>query len=354
MTPSQLQDLLQRYQHGTCTPEERQAVEAWYEELGQQAQPPLHPEERQLLQATLWSRIAEQTILPGNAEPQDKARSWWQDTPVRWVAAAALAIGLSTAGISLLQSGAQPELVAQTKVAPSAPAAKIADEQLLYTNTSQQVATIRLADGSVVLLSPGSHLRYPKRFTAPNRRVHLVGEASFDVKHDTAHPFLVYTDKLVTTVLGTSFTVRAYAGKAQASVKVMRGKVRVTPRLPGAKADEVLPPMLASVVVRPNQQAVYSPAAQELRKELVAQPAVLVPQPFAFDDRPVAEVLTALEEAYGVDIVYDEQALTACTVSLVLKDESLFGKLAILCKTLGASYEVSDTQIVVHSRGCKN
>ncbi|GGF13305.1 FecR family protein [Hymenobacter cavernae] len=352
MNQAQLQDLLRRYQHDECTSEERQFVENWYEELGQQPAP-LLLQERQLLQTTLWERIAEQTVRADQPEQRHQPRSWWRAAPARWAAAAVLAVGIGAVGSGLWQSKApSPEDAPQTATTILAPTG--ANNKLIYTNNTQQAATIRLADGSVVQLSPGSCLQYPKRFEEPNRRVHLTGEAFFDVYHDPAHPFLVYTDKLVTTVLGTSFTVRAYAGQPQVLVKVRRGKVRVTPRLPGTKGDETLPPSLASVVVRPNQQAVYLPGKQDLKKELVAQPAVLVAQPFTFDDRPVAEVLTALEKAYGVDIVYDEQALADCTVSLVLKQESLFDKLAILCKTLGASYERSDTQIIMHSRGCKS
>ena len=103
----------------------------------------------------------------------------------------------------------------------------------------------------------------------------------------------------------------------------------------------------------PNQQVVYSPEGQELRKELVERPVLLVPQPFIFDDRPVTEVIQTLENAYGVPIVYDEAALTGCTVRLVFKDEPMFEKLDLLCKTLGASYERAGEKIIFHTAGCR-
>ncbi|OUJ72624.1 FecR family protein [Hymenobacter crusticola] len=353
MNPAHLQDLLRRYQQGNCTPEERQVVEAWYEELGSPEKLQLSAEEQQLLQADLWQRIARETVSV--EEPLDayQPNRWWQVAPVRWAAAALIAVGLGAVGIQL----AQPSTVVTQQPAATAIAtmpAWAADDLLVYTTSPRQSTTVKLPDGSTAFLAPGSRLQYPRQFTGSSRQVYLTGEASFDVQHDTARPFRVYTDKLVTTVLGTLFTVRSYAGQAQVLVKVRRGKVQVTPRLPDSKNPEVLSPALASLVVRPNQQAVYSAAAQELTKELVAQPAVLTNQPFAFDDRPVSEVLLALEKAYGVDIVYDESKLANCTVSLVLKDQSLFNKLAILCKTLGASYELLDTHIVVHSQGCKS
>jgi ferric-dicitrate binding protein FerR (iron transport regulator) len=140
--------------------------------------------------------------------------------------------------------------------------------------------------------------------------------------------------------------VEAYAGQAEAQVQVKTGRVQVTPRGDAAGGS-------ASVLVLPNQQAVYSATRQQLRREVVAQPALLKPQSFVFDDRPVAEVLTALEKAYGVAIVYDAAAVRNCTLNLGLADEPLFAKLDIICETLGASYEKADGRILFHSQPCQ-
>jgi len=40
-------------------------------------------------------------------------------------------------------------------------------------------------------------------------------------------------------------------------------------------------------------------------------------------------------------------------VSITFYKESLFEKLDLLCKSLGASYSQADTQITIHSRGCQ-
>jgi hypothetical protein len=89
-----------------------------------------------------------------------------------------------------------------------------------------------------------------------------------------------------------------------------------------------------------------------MHKELVERPALLIPRPFTFDDRPVSEVLQALEHAYGVPIVYDEAALADCTVRLLFKNEPMFEKLDLLCKALGASYERAGTKVIFRSKGC--
>jgi ferric-dicitrate binding protein FerR (iron transport regulator) len=212
----------------------------------------------------------------------------------------------------------------------------------VYTNASAYETRVALPDGSAVRLAPASTLKYRRTADGTRRVAYLTGAGSFAIFHDAQHPFSVYTDQVVSTVLGTSFRVRAYAGQPEVQVQVLTGAVRVSPREPSA----------TGVVVRPNQQAVYSPARRQLRRELVAKPALLVPQSFVFDDRPVAEVLASLEKAYGVDIVYDAAALRSCTINLTLHDEPLFAKLDLLCETLGSTYEQTDGRIVFHAQPC--
>ncbi|MDQ2794914.1 MAG: DUF4974 domain-containing protein, partial [Bacteroidota bacterium] len=107
-------------------------------------------------------------------------------------------------------------------------------------------------------------------------------------------------------------------------------------------------------VLRPNQEVTYQPAAPALRPVLVAQPMLLAPQPLRFEARPVAEVLRSLEAGYGVPIRYDGAALAGCTVTLNFGTETLFEKLDILSRVLGATYERTDEAIVFHSSGCQN
>lgn len=337
MDKADLRELLQRYQQGDCTAEEKRIVEDWYHALGHEQELHVTPEEWETIRLALWNRIAEQTIAAEEDNPEDQ--SW---LVARWAAAAVVALGLGL-GARQFWSIGKPQ-VANTIARASA-------QWVVYPNTSQQVVSLTLPDSSRVQLSPGSQLKYPRAFGARQRPVYLVGKAFFKVQRDTTRPFQVYTAQMLTTVLGTSFTVQAYQGQKEAVVEVKTGRVRVSPRLvPNAAARKALP---AAIVVLPNQQAVYSPERQQLQRELVAQPVQLKSQSFVFDDRPVPEVLTALEQAYGVHIVFDSKALANCTVTLALRNKSLYGKLDVLCKTLGATYEEVNAQILFHGPGCQ-
>ena len=162
----------------------------------------------------------------------------------------------------------------------------------------------------------------------------------------------MFTDRVLTTVLGTSFTVSARAGQPL-TVAVREGRVAVQPRQNAQLNATPARPGAGIVLLLPNQQAVYSETEQRLTKELVANPTVLVGQKLEFKNRPVAEVLAALEKSYGVNIVYDPAKLRKCTVTIALDDDSLFEQLTVLCKALGATYKLADdAQIIFEGHSC--
>ena len=339
MKPSYLATLLTRYLHDDCSEGEAWTVDQWYEarDMPRPSAAAPTPAEQAATKARAWQQIQART------RPQPVA---WRTPARRWAAAAVLLLGLSLGWLGTRRSPAK----LATGPSPFAQHLTVATETngwRVGTNATGRPQSLALADGSTVTLRPGGRLRYPARFAPGQERVvELRGEAFFQVFHDASRPFRVLTDKLETVVLGTSFTVRAEPGQPEATVQVRTGRVRVRPR-PGQPAAPD-----AAVVLRPNQEVVYSPAMPTLHPVLVAHPALLQPEPLSFDERPVAEVLGSLQAGYGVPIRYDGAALVGCTVSLAFGTENLFEKLDLLCKTLGATYERTDNAIIFRSRGC--
>lgn len=88
-----------------------------------------------------------------------------------------------------------------------------------------ETQSIELADGSVVHLAAASELGHA--VTAEGRHVRLIGEAVFEVAPGEA-PFTIETVTAVTTVLGTTFSVRADA--AQTEVTLASGSVALAGR----------------------------------------------------------------------------------------------------------------------------
>ena len=220
-------------------------------------------------------------------------------------------------------------------------------------HTDASARRVRLPDGSTVALEPHSSLRYPSSF-GETRRVVLSGRGFFEVVPNPQKPFLVYTDEVVTRVLGTSFTVTTRRGQP-ATVAVRTGKVSVYTRQAFEQSAQTGETAVPGVVLTPNQEAVFNGPNQLLTKALVLEPLPLPttqPRQVDFDARPVAEVLRALEQTYGVEIVYDKAALSRCTMTVTLLDEPLFTQLDIISKLIDARYEVTDTKVIFQAKGC--
>lgn len=219
-------------------------------------------------------------------------------------------------------------------------------------NEANQLMQIQLADGSRVELQRGGRLRYRQELAGAQREVYLTGDAFFCVKKNPEKPFVVYANGLVTKVLGTSFRINAPAGASTVTVAVRTGRVSVYPNQAGRVRD----PESKGLVLTPNQKAVFHRDAATLDKLLVDSPALLIPrkewQQFVFDDAPAARVFDAIERAYGVDVVFDEDLMQHCTLTLSLDDEDLFQKIDVICKVLDAQYKLIDAQIVIYSKGC--
>lgn len=110
------------------------------------------------------------------------------------------------------------------------------EQFIIHTVSSpvgQQTHTT-LSDGTRVWLNSNSLIEVVK-LSESERRIRLRGEAYLDVAKDASRPFVVETENMVVTVLGTEFNVNTY-GKRQ-SVVLVNGKVQVTDRQEGTNYE---------------------------------------------------------------------------------------------------------------------
>lgn len=113
-----------------------------------------------------------------------------------------------------------------------------------YGKTSE----IILPDGTKVFLNAGSRLAYPDKFTGDSREVMLIGEAFFDIMHDSKKPFIVQLSDMKIMVLGTKFNVSAYSNDGRIETALAEGKISIKLNNAGffSSNTELLPGQLAS------------------------------------------------------------------------------------------------------------
>ncbi len=222
-------------------------------------------------------------------------------------------------------------------------------------NNSSSPVEIKLTDGSTILLNPNSKVSYPPVFEEDSREVFLSGEAFFNVAKKPAQPFYVYSNELVTKVLGTSFFIRSFSEESEVSVRVKTGRVAVFTRNEPTTIDKSHKE-LTGTVIDPNQEIIVSRANIKMTKRIISQPEIVMPSEevydFDFDELPVSKVLLVLQKAYGIEIIYDKNLMYECPITANLTEMSLYEKLDLLCKAIGANYELIDGKIIIEGKGC--
>ncbi len=227
------------------------------------------------------------------------------------------------------------------------------------TNNTPVQKTIALEDGSVVVLAPHASLSFPKHFNNDKREVNLEGNAFFEVAKNPEKPFIVYSNNIVTKVLGTSFTISTDSSTKDIHVAVRTGRVQVFEKNSASK-DQVNTRALTSngVIITANQQTVYSNNHNSFQTSLVPVPLPIPGKQvmagyFDFNRQPVSLVIERIQQVYGVEIVLENEALDKCIFSGELEEESLFEKMDIVCTAINAGYEISGTKILLKGKGCK-
>jgi ferric-dicitrate binding protein FerR (iron transport regulator) len=354
MDANQFSDLLQRYRLGTCSDEEKEWVEGWYNERRNDIYNPLTEEEEEQAGERMYHHV-QHVLAPAAAE---RTIPMWRSKRVWWVAAGTMML-MATAGYFLLthKSNPVPKIIEIPKpetrpVMPGGNKAlltlgdgsvivldsaangalsrqgktivlKKQDGQLIYQfqhNGNQDavawntISTPRggqyqvvLPDGTKVWLNAVSSLRFPAGFTGSERVVQLTGEAYFEVKPLTSEgerekmPFVV---KIVTPegngtevkVLGTHFNIKAYDDEPAIKTTLLEGSVKVSKDA-------------ASAILKPGEQASISHKFQESHS-IPVQPADVEEAVawkegrFVFSEASVETVMREIARWYDVEIVY--------------------------------------------------
>jgi transmembrane sensor len=207
-----------------------------------------------------------------------------------------------------------------------------------------------LPDGSTASLSPKSKISYTADFGQNNRKIFLLGEATFEVVKNPSKPFYVYANELVTKVLGTKFTIKSYEDKKDIVVTVAHGQVSVYEH---EKADTQA---LKGVLLTPNQQVVFVKETEKFTKTIVAEPILLPSETntdFVFEETPISAVFTLLEKSYGIEMVFNKDLLKKCQLTASLNGLPLFQQLDIITQSVGASYNVVEGKVIISTQGCK-
>lgn len=262
----------------------------------------------------------------------------------RWLAAAAVVVGLSVTGYRMLQQDAEsaskiasitlndvpaPTSSRATLILGDGSVVELGDKQkgtlsrqhgveiigkgkegLVYKQVSQEalaevpvsynilhnppgsnVVSLTLADGTRVWLNAASSLRYPVNF-GEERKVEITGEAYFEVARERHRKFIVDAAGVRTKVLGTHFNVNAYKDEGQTAITLLEGSVAV-------EMDNREP-----VLLEPGEQAVATSGIR-VSKEVDTRAAVAWKNGmFVMRQADIGSIMRQIERWYDVEVKY--------------------------------------------------
>lgn len=189
------------------------------------------------------------------------------------------------------------------------------------TFTDDNTIAIVLPDGSDVTVYAHSRLQYNRFAWLLKQQVRLDGAAVFSGTHDAR--FSVHTDMGNIKVLGTRFLVNQVKGKL--TVECYAGTVAVTTH---------------------NGEKILSDDERLEYDGITMSQSHIWPEYLYFDDEPLSEVLSKMEEVYGIQIDVSASSSTV-RFSGGLATGNLEEVLTVICGCCNLDYRLRDDRIEI-------
>ncbi|HUX56169.1 MAG TPA: FecR domain-containing protein [Bacteroidales bacterium] len=189
-----------------------------------------------------------------------------------------------------------------------------------------------LPDETIGWLNSSSSLRYRGDYLR-DRRITLQGEAYFDVKNNPERPFVVSTNKISITVLGTRFNVASYEDERDIEVVLEEGKLILN------DAE-----MNKSYTMIPNELVKYDKSLNKFSFEYI-QPQKYVSWKdgmLIFRNDPIDIVAKRLERWYNIDIELRGNYFGDLRFRATFFDENLEEVLYFMKRSLPINYKIEE------------
>lgn len=200
-----------------------------------------------------------------------------------------------------------------------------------YSTGYGEIEYVTLPDGSNLVLNANSSVHFKNNWEAEGiREIWLQGEAFFKVSHKENHQkFVVRTDRLDVEVLGTEFNVKNRRNTTR--VILNSGKVKLT--VAGLTDD--------GMSMKPGESGEVSAYDNKLIKKTVnpEQFSSWTKNRLVFKGTPLIEIAQTLEDNYGWQSTFEEEAMKSYQFTGTVSTESN-EKIELLLLTISEAFNI--------------
>ncbi|MDD7887726.1 FecR family protein [Flavivirga sp. 57AJ16] len=220
-------------------------------------------------------------------------------------------------------------------------------EELVYNTLTVPYGKrfeLLLSDGTAVNLNAGSSLKYPVKFIkGENRKVFLNGEAYFNVKKDTEHPFIVNSDEINVRVLGTQFNVTSYPEDKSINTVLVEGSVSIYEKDLEYNSE-------TSNMLAPGFKAVWNKTNDDLNIEKadIEMSTAWLDGRIIFRHTSFNNIIKKLERHYNVEIINNNVALNKKNIAASFDIETIDEVFEVFKEYYGISYTINDNKIIIN------
>lgn len=197
--------------------------------------------------------------------------------------------------------------------------------------------SVSLSDGTKVWLNADSELEYPVQFSKNIRKVHLKGEAYFEVTHNHSQAFIVATDGIEVKVYGTEFNINTRTPNS-IQTTLVNGSIAIHNK------------ELKEIKIQPNQMAEYNRTTGkvEIKDVDVNDYIGWKSGIYIFENRTVEQIMKELSLWYDTEVFYtNNEAKNKRFSGILPRFKNIEELLRVIEKTTYVKFEIKGNTIIV-------
>lgn len=216
------------------------------------------------------------------------------------------------------------------------------DAYQVYQSRTGHRLSLKLPDGSSVLLNSNSILKVPRGDHKDSRKVILLGAAFFTVVPGSRLQFVVESADFKASTMGGSFFARAYPHESGRQIEVTAGKLKVEKSYHSDTDNK-------AELLLPGEMVMLNRTVDLMEKETypIEERQLWLMGRLKFNNAGLSKVIEILEDWYGVPFEVTEGMKLPHNFSADFRNQPLERVLNVFCLSAHCDFKLADGKVIL-------